>query len=108
MSMKGLIIKTKLVHDSVFTKLCLLRLYEQQEEDEKDMEETRYDNGRGFNNADASTLTPIARDMVLESVGSGLPPERIIITADAMTQCRSRLPKYVAQLERLLTDEEVQ
>lgn len=105
--MKALLIRTKLAHDTDFVKKCLIRLYEQQEEDEQDRGETTHENGVGFNKADAFILTPIARNMVLESIGSGLPPERIIITADAMDECRMRLPKYVAQLERLLKDEEV-
>jgi hypothetical protein len=105
--MKALLIRTKLAHDPAFIKLALLRLYEQQEDDEQARGETTHENGVGFNKADAFILTPIASQMVLESIGSGIPPEQIIITADAMDECRMRLPKYVAQLERLLKDEEV-
>lgn len=106
MTKKELIL-IRLQHDVVFLKLALIRLYSQQQEDEQEMEDTLHDNGKGFNKADVRILTNIAQEMVLESIGSGIPPEHITIIPEALDQCRKRLPKYVGQLEHLLTDEEV-
>lgn len=102
-----LIIKTMLKHDRIFLKRCLIRIYSMQEEYEQKAERTLESNGVGFNQPDAGVLTTIARDMVLESVGSGLPPEHMIITPHAMEEVEKRMPKYVGQLMVLLTEEDL-
>lgn len=102
-----LIIRVRMKHDRIFLKLCLIRIYSMQEEFEKKTERTIETNGVGFNQPDAAVLTPIARDMVLESVGSGLPPEHMIITPSAMEEVERRMPKYVGQLMVLLTEEDL-
>ena len=67
---------------------ALVRIYERQTATEKATHETRETNGRGFNHADAKTLTRYAK--LALTYGSLTPRKREIV--------RERIKKYWAQL----------
>ena len=53
-------LKKMLTTDATWAKAALLRIYDAQTWDEKNSEETHYDNGVGFTGADAGILTRFA------------------------------------------------
>ena len=89
---KVLVIKQRLQYDHDFMLKCLLKLYEQQEEDEKAISTTQHTNGRGFNKADAPYLT---RCVELYKAEKNLVLSRRIEAAE-------RLKKYAKQLSTLI------
>lgn len=95
---KTLIIRTKMEHDDVFLRKCLLKLYDRQMDDEKIDKSTNHENGMGFNRADAKDLSSAA--VMWGRIGAQPIPLRI-------KQIRERMLKYSKQLSNLLTMDEI-
>jgi hypothetical protein len=94
-SEKQIVIEARLkAGERDFVKMCLLKLYEQQEDDEQDSKDTHHENGKGFTKADAKALS-----RVVEYYHNG--------TEVVVTVVVERLLKYSKQLTTLLTDQEV-
>jgi hypothetical protein len=87
------VIRAHLDNDA-FVKFCLRKLVEQQEPDEQSIEETLYDNSRGFTYADAAFLTKCAKDV------EKLHPYELV-------EIRKRLYKYTTQLGKLISEDDV-
>lgn len=102
-----IVLRLKMRHDPRFLKLCLLRLYEKQDEDEQETDTTKHSNAVGWNRTDAMILTPIARNMVLHAIDHECPFVEVPITHDEQQECLARLHKYTGQLLQLLTGEEL-
>lgn len=90
-----LVIESLLGYDDEFLRKCLLILYNKQEEDEQSMDESIYQNGVGFNKADARILG----DFALQLIETGE-----LKVNDGM---RRRITKYSKQLSNYLTNEEI-
>lgn len=69
----------------------LLRIYENQTEDEKHVQETKHNNGIGFTGADARLLTSFAEQVL---AGRTMSPKQMGILFN-------RMPKYAKQLEKV-------
>lgn len=99
---KKLIVRYKLKHNVDFLKLCLLKLYLAQEMDEQMGAATLHPNGVGFNKSDAPILTPLAIKVENETMHDG--PTLTEIEIDIT---RHHMLKYVDQIVRLSTEEEL-
>lgn len=84
-------IREKLATDRGWAIRGLVRIFENQTEDEKSSQSTLIDNGIGFNGADAEILSSIATQYLH---GTNL-------SAKQMEIVYKRLPKYAKQLERI-------
>ena len=84
-------IRNMLATDARWALKALVRIYENQTEDEKSAEETRLDNGIGFTGADASLLTSYAKQYLA----------RKSLTEGQMAYIFKMMPKYARQLERV-------
>lgn len=96
--MNDIIIEARIKDDDDFAILCLMKLYEKQESDEQDVQQSVYQNGLGFNKVDAGVLSPIA-----EKVKAGE-----ILTPTELKMVRKLLPKYSKQLSLLLTQKQIE
>ena len=67
----------------------LLRIYQNQTEDEKRVEETNHENGIGFTGADANILTSFAKQV---GYGRTMSPKQMALLF-------KKMPKYAKQLE---------
>ena len=97
MNEKQLIIESRLATDWDFCSMCLLKLYEQQTDDEQDIGDTQHENGKGFNKADAVRLSGYAQAALRQSLSEGI-----------HFRLSDNLKKYAKQLTTLLTDEEIE
>ncbi len=104
MDEKQLIIKSRLEYDWDFCSLCLLKLYEQQTDDEQGSGDTHHENGKGFTKADAFILSSIVHN-ILKQMERTHEPELEQCDIDNV---RTRLKKYTKQLTTLLTDDEIE
>ena len=68
----------------------LVRIYENQTEDEKVSEDTRHDNGIGFTSADGHFMTSMAKQYIAR--GS--------LSEKQMKRVFKNMPKYARQLEK--------
>lgn len=89
---KVLVLRQRLQYDHDFMLKCLLKLYEQQEEDEKVVASTEHTNGRGFNKADAPYLTRCVE--LYKAEGRMVFSRRV--------EAAKRLQKYAKQLLTLI------
>jgi hypothetical protein len=85
------IIRTKLFTDQRWLEAAILALYDRQTNDEKQVGDTRHDNDRGFNSADARRLSYCAR--WLRSGRS--------LNGRFLNDARQRCQKYAKQLLRI-------
>ena len=97
---KQIIIESRLLNDWEFCSMCLLKLYEQQTDDEQGTGDTHHENGKGFNKADATILSYYA-DRCMNHIPVPIPTEDRVMVA-------VKLKKYAKQLTTLLTDEEIE
>lgn len=77
---------------------AIIALYERQTSDEKVVKGTKYDNGRGFNIADAKLLSSYAQHAIKTGA---------VITGEWATEARCRLPKYRIQLVEIANERAV-
>lgn len=82
-------IKKRLSESSIWALRGLVRIYDNQTEDEKDTQSTREHNGIGFTGADAEILSSFAEQYKRRG---GLYPKQMAILFKIM-------PKYAKQLE---------
>lgn len=85
------IIRSKLTTDQRWLEAAILALYAMQTQDEKQVGDTRHDNDRGFNSADARPLSYYARWL---QTGRHLTGRYLL---DAQQRCQ----KYAKQLLRI-------
>jgi len=98
MNEKQLIIESRLATDWDFCSMCLLKLYEQQTDDEQDIGDTQHENGKGFNKADATLLSHYTIKVKYE----------VPMNNADKAIAKFKLKKYAKQLTTLLTDEEIE
>lgn len=84
-------IKNLLENNDTMVIRSLIQLYNKQEEAEKEMYQTKFDNGVGFNGVDAKILTGIAKFYLQHKRMS---PKQISLV-------RSRIMKYSNQLTKI-------
>ena len=89
---KVLVIQQKMQFDHDFLIKCLLKLYEQQEQDEQQIRTTAHNNGKGFNKADAPYLTKCVELYKAE--------KKLIF--NRRIEVARRLQKYAKQLSTLI------
>ena len=75
--------------DAAWALKGLVRIYENQTEDEKSYESTRHDNGIGFTGADGHIMTSIAKQYIAR--GSLSPKQMFLV--------HKNMQKYARQLE---------
>lgn len=95
---KQTVIRYKMRDDDEFLTACVKKLYQMQEEDEQASGDTRHQNGVGFNKADSTLLSDVARS--LKKVGA-------TIHKQYLPEVRKRMDKYAGQLASLMTIEEI-
>lgn len=81
-------IKNLLQRNDMMVGRSLERLYRRQTDDEKKLEQTKHENGIGFNAVDASLLTSFAKQWM--HTGR--------LSCKQLFVARKKLPKYVKQL----------
>jgi len=84
-------IRTMLATDARWALKALVRIYENQTEDEKVSEDTKYNNGVGFTGADGNYMTSLAKQYIAK--GS--------LSPNQMQRVFKNMPKYARQLERI-------
>ena len=67
----------------------LMRIYQNQTEDEREVEDTRHENGIGFTGVDAGIMSSFAKQV---EMGRSLSPKQMAIVF-------KKMPKYAKQLE---------
>lgn len=82
-------IRTMLSTNSAWAIRGMLRIYEAQTEDEKVSEDTKHDNGVGFNGTDATLLSSYSKQVL---GGRTMSPKQ-------MEYIFKKMPKYARQLE---------
>ena len=82
-------IRHKLTTEASWALRGLVRIYENQTEDEKVSEDTRHDNGIGFTSADGHFMTSVAKQYIAH--GS--------LSEKQMKKVFKNMPKYARQLE---------
>lgn len=88
-------IKQGLEKSDQWINRAILAIYHRQTEDEKSDSDTRYQNGIGFNSADASLLSYYAR--YIQNKGS--------LTGHHKEKARKRIKKYSGQLAKIANGE---
>ena len=94
---KRLIVEMMLTYDVDFQAKYLLKLYERQTLDEKQVEHTIHSNKQGFNSADAPILSAIAEDLRHDRP----------LSPDQKRELTNRMSKYAKQLAPIIPDEEL-
>lgn len=84
-------IRFQLTNNPKWAVRGLLRIFENQTEDEKVSEYTKHDNKIGFNGTDATLLTSYAKQYLTKGY----------LTENQMKYVHKKMPKYAAQLERV-------
>lgn len=87
-----LMIRDNMAENDEWLKRGILAIYKRQTEDEKNAEQTRYDNGIGFGAMDAEILSSFAKQLLK---GWTLSPRQ-------MTIARRCMAKYAGQLARIV------
>jgi hypothetical protein len=87
-------IKTSLANDPRWIERGLIVLYERQTMDEQETEETRHENGVGFNSSDARYLTYCSKFVLSGQHLSGKHLEKV----------KRMLPKYWKQILTLIQE----
>lgn len=97
-----IIIESLLMTDAEFLTKCLLLLYDKQEEDEQEIEDSVHQNNVGFNKSDAKFLTDLAIRAKEMGITAFVKSKHFIDD-----NLRKRMRKYTRQLSNYLTDEEL-
>ena len=82
-------IRHKLATESAWALRGLVRIFENQTEDEKSSEDTKHDNGIGFTSADGHIMTSIAKQYIARGK----------VSDGQMRVIYKNMPKYARQLE---------
>ena len=91
-------VKNKLATDNAWLLRGLVAIYERQTSEEQNSDQTRFNNGIGFNGVDADFLSPMAK-LVLQR--SKRPINEIF--SDRQYACiRKSMIKYAGQLVRIV------
>lgn len=85
------VIRAKLMADDEWLRRGIVAIYNYQTQLEQTTEQTRDDNGVGFNGVDAELLTSFAKQILK---GSLLSPKQLGIA-------RKKMPKYAGQLWKI-------
>lgn len=92
------IIEARIKAEEDFAVMCLLALYQQQEEDEQESAQTMYTNNKGFNKTDSLLLSPIAEKV----------KNKEQLTHVEIAMIKKTLLKYSKQLSLLLTQKQIE
>lgn len=104
---QDMLITLKLRSNTKFLVKCLLRLHDQQLDDEQTVGETIHDNGKGFNKGDSAFLTAVVKSLRRKATELEKPVMDVPFDGVMLEEVRHKLRKYIKQLSTLLTEEEI-
>jgi len=100
-------IKLAIDNSPDFTIKCLLTIYDNQTQDEKQTEDTKHNNGVGFTGADGFILTSFAKQVItFNSTPEHLRPYKQPLSYKQFNMVKEKMPKYAKQLQQYLTKED--
>lgn len=94
----------KLATDERWLHRGILAIYERQTTDEKQREETKHQNGIGFNGPDAKFMSKMAQQILLWQAGKW--KYRFPMSPRQQAAARNRIRKYAGQLLRIVEEKQ--
>jgi len=100
-------IKLAIDNSSEFAIKCLLTIYDNQTQDEKQVEDTKHNNGIGFTGSDGYILTQFAKQVIsFNNTPKHLRWYKYPLSYKQFSIVKQKMPKYAKQLKNYLQKED--